>query len=140
MERIKIANTDPEIEGCFPVMVQLRPQVDKDSFVERIRRQMTNGYQLAFVESQGLVVGVAGFRVYENLWLGKFLYVDDLVADERNRSKGVGKRLFRWLTDFARANGCSHLELDSGVQRFGAHRFYLREGMDISDHHFSLKL
>ncbi len=26
------------------------------------------------------------------------------------------------------------LQLDSGVQRFGAHRFYLREGFHISSH------
>jgi hypothetical protein len=32
------------------------------------------------------------------------------------------------------------LELDSGVQRFAAHRFYFRERMWISRHHFSLEL
>jgi hypothetical protein len=30
--------------------------------------------------------------------------------------------------------------LDSGVQRFGAHRFYLRRRMDITSHHFALDL
>ena len=28
----------------------------------------------------------------------------------------------------------------SGVQRFGAHRFYLRHGMNITSHHFQLEL
>jgi len=32
------------------------------------------------------------------------------------------------------------LHLDSGVQRFSAHRFYLSKRMEISSHHFSLKL
>jgi hypothetical protein len=27
-----------------------------------------------------------------------------------------------------------------GVEKFGAHRFYLRNRMNISSHHFSLKL
>jgi hypothetical protein len=40
----------------------------------------------------------------------------------------------------ARATGCAKLELDSGVQRFDAHRFYLRKRMIISSHHFSLEL
>ena len=31
------------------------------------------------------------------------------------------------------------LHLDSGVQRFGAHRFYLASRMDIIAHHFSMK-
>ncbi|MGZ5001726.1 MAG: GNAT family N-acetyltransferase, partial [Chthoniobacterales bacterium] len=30
--------------------------------------------------------------------------------------------------------------LDSGVQRFDAHRFYLMKRMKISSHHFSLEL
>jgi hypothetical protein len=40
---------------------------------------------------------------------------------------------------YALEQGCRQLELDSGVQRFGAHRFYLREGFDISSHHFSIE-
>ena len=30
------------------------------------------------------------------------------------------------------------LDLDSGVQRFPAHRFYLGQGMAITAHHFAL--
>jgi len=40
----------------------------------------------------------------------------------------------------ARAEGCAQFQLDSGVQRFGAHRFYLMKRMDITAHHFGLKL
>lgn len=40
----------------------------------------------------------------------------------------------------ARAAGCSVLDLDSGVQRFDAHRFSLRERRHISSHHFSKRL
>jgi hypothetical protein len=40
----------------------------------------------------------------------------------------------------ARAEGCAEFHLDSGVEKFGAHRFYLRNRMNISSHHFSLKL
>jgi hypothetical protein len=32
------------------------------------------------------------------------------------------------------------LDLDSGVTRFDAHRFYLRERMHIQSHHFALAL
>jgi hypothetical protein len=36
----------------------------------------------------------------------------------------------------AAAAGCSVLDLDSGVQRHDAHRFYFREAMHISSYHF----
>jgi GNAT superfamily N-acetyltransferase len=83
---------------------------------------------------------VAGFRVGENLPDGRHLHVDDLVTDQAARSAGHGERLFRWLVEEARRNGCSALTLESGVQRFAAHRFYLRQRMEIRAHHFVLPL
>ena len=44
------------------------------------------------------------------------------------------------LRDIARKRGCQYLHLDSGTQRKQAHRFYLREGMEISNFHFDEKL
>ena len=66
--------------------------------------------------------------------------MDDLVTDAADRSKGYGDAMLDWLTDYAKMQTCEYLNLDSGVQRFGAHRFYLRKRMDIVCHHFSLKL
>ena len=56
------------------------------------------------------------------------------------RSAGYGGQLFDWLVERARAEGCRTLELDSGVQRFDAHRFYLVRRMSIVSHHFRLVL
>lgn len=137
---IRIASTDEEIRGCFPVMVQLRPHLDEADFVHRIRRQMAGGYALGYLEDEGEVRAVAGFRLMDNLFAGRVLYVDDLVTDESTRSRGYGKTLLDWLIERARAEGCDSLELDSGVQRFDAHRFYLTNRMVISSHHFRLKL
>jgi hypothetical protein len=46
--------------------------------------------------------------------------------------------MIEWLKAHARELGCRQLHLDSGVQRFGAHRFYLRHGFNIASHHFSI--
>ncbi len=137
---IHIAESDAEIDRCYAVMAELRPHVPHSTFGSQVRRQMQAGFRLAWAEDQGNVVAVAGFRVSDSLFHGKFMYVDDLVTTESSRSQGHGKRLFNWLVNHAREHGCKHLELDSGVQRFEAHRFYLREGMQIRSHHFSLEL
>ncbi|HDN27991.1 MAG TPA: GNAT family N-acetyltransferase [Thioploca sp.] len=134
--QIHLAKTDEEIERCFPVMVQLRPHVKPSNFLPTVKSQMQNGYRLAFVESEGKILSVAGFRVGCNLAWGKHLYVDDLISDEYHRSMGAGKKLFGWLIEYAQAQSCQQLHLDSGIQRFQAHKFYLREGMKIASHHF----
>jgi GNAT superfamily N-acetyltransferase len=92
------------------------------------------------LESEGEVRAVAGYRYLESLFSGKFLYVDDLVTRVADRSLGFGGQLFDWLVKEAREHGCESLELDSGVQRFDAHRFYLLKRMNISCYHFRLKL
>ncbi len=137
---IRLAQTDADIQNCFPVMVQLRPHLVEEEFVARVRKQEKDGYRLVLFEEDGKVQAVSGFRTGESLSRGAFLYIDDLVTDESGRSQGFGQQLFDWIGDFAKANGCVQLHLDSGVQRFGAHRFYLKNRMDITSHHFSLTL
>ena len=138
---IRIAKTPKEILRCHPVMRELRPLwQNPEQFVERVQRQQKQGYQLAFVESNGEICAVAGYRVMESLFSGRFLYVDDLVTRECDRSRGFGGELLDWLIEQAREHGCENLELDSGVQRFDAHRFYFSKRMSISSYHFRIKI
>jgi GNAT superfamily N-acetyltransferase len=137
---IRLAATDSEIMACLPVLRQLRTDLVEARFVQRIRLQLSGGYQLCYLAEAGTVNSVAGFRLMENLASGRVLYVDDLVTDSAARSKGHGQKLLEWLLRQAQAAGCDTLELDSGVQRFEAHRFYLRNRMHISSHHFRINL
>jgi GNAT superfamily N-acetyltransferase len=141
IDRIAEAITPDEIARCWETMRELRPHVgDKEKFVERVQRQGKNGYHLGYVEAGGEIRAVAGYRILESLYSGRFMYVDDLVTRESDRSSGYGARLFDWLVSEARAAGCQNLELDSGVQRFRAHRFYFMQRMTISSYHFALPL
>lgn len=137
---IQLAESDSQILACFPVLAQLRPHLKQENFLAQVQRQKQNSYQLAFLERDGQVVAVAGFWISECLSWGRFLYVYDLVVDEAVRSKGYGQNLFKWLIEFATHRDCKQLHLDSGVQRFDAHRFYLQQRMNITAHHFSLNL
>jgi GNAT superfamily N-acetyltransferase len=137
---ISLAETPEDILRCYPVMAQLRPHLAESEFVERITRQQSQGYQLAFLQSGEEVPVVAGYRMLENLAWGRFCYVDDLVTAEGSRSTGMGQTMFTWLLEAAREAGCEQLHLDSGVQRFDAHRFYLTQRMAITSHHFGLTL
>lgn len=121
-------------------MRQLRPHLAEAGFVERIAAQRRQGYHLLAAVVAGQPAALAGFRVSENLAWGRFVYVDDLVTDEECRSRGYGGLLLDWLVDYCRDNGLAELHLDSGVQRFGAHRFYLQKRMDITCHHFGLRI
>ncbi|MBF2003876.1 MAG: GNAT family N-acetyltransferase [Synechococcales cyanobacterium M58_A2018_015] len=140
MPQLALATTDTEICRCFAVLSQLRPHLIESEFLERIRRQMQQGYQMLYAEEAGRVQAVAGFRLGESLAWGKFLYIDDLITDASARSQGYGTALWDWLIAYARSQGCQSVQLDSGVQRSAAHRFYFRQRMAINSYHFGLTL
>lgn len=138
---LALAEDDATRSRCWPVLRQLRPHLDEERFLAQARRQTAEaGWRLLYAARGGAVIGCAGFRIGEWLAWGRTLYVDDLVTDERERSRGVGRAMMAWLATRARAAGCAELHLDSGVQRFDAHRFYLVQGMHISAHHFAMEL
>ncbi|MBI4717795.1 MAG: GNAT family N-acetyltransferase [Planctomycetes bacterium] len=138
--RIAVADSDAEVTRCFPVVQELRPHLESESFRAQVRRQMKAGYSLVFLEVAGEIQALAGFRFGEFLAWGRILYVDDLVTRKAAQSHGYGGALFDWLVARAEAEDCDQLHLDSGVQRFAAHRFYLKHGMDITSHHFAMRL
>ena len=134
---MKIASSDEEILGCFDVLYELRPDMDKGSFLNTIRSMQNQGYILAFLAENGEVVSVAGFRVYFDLSVGgNALYIYDLVTAEKHRSKGYGEKLVMSLKSHANKENCTCIHLDSNTSRHGAHRFYLRNGLHIGAFHF----
>jgi len=138
---VRHARTESDLRRCFPALAELRPHVRETEFVGRIRRQQAAGYHLVFLAPpRQPAVTVAGYRVLECLMWGRFLYVDDLVTQSRQHSRGWGQQMFQWLIREARRLKCTELHLDSGVHRFAAHRFYLGQRLDITCHHFAMKL
>ena len=140
MGEVRLAESAAEIARCFPVMLHLRPLLVADEFVGRVNAQQAQGYRLAYLEHEGAVVAVAGFRVMEMLSSGRTLYVDDLVTDPAHRSHGHGKAMLDWLQGYAREAGCETFSLDSGTQRWEAHAFYFRERMRVTSFHFAKTL
>ncbi len=139
--RIAKATTPAEIGRAYEVMRELRPHhTDRKAFIRQVQRQIREGFRLTYLECDGEVRAVAGYRIYELLFSGRTLYVDDLVTRESDRSQGFGGQLVDWLIVEARREDCKAFTLDSGVHRFDAHRFYLMKRMKIASHHFTMEL
>ena len=118
---------------------QLRTALPAD-YAAKMRRVFAGGARMCVAVDGPVVAGVAVYRVYENTFQGRQLYVDDLVTDEKQRSSGVGRALLSYLEQKARAADLENLALDSGTQRQQAHKFYFREGMVVTSFHFGKRL
>ncbi|HEX7390377.1 MAG TPA: GNAT family N-acetyltransferase [Acidiphilium sp.] len=138
---LRHAETDADILACFPVMRQLRPHLSGEAeFLTRVRRQQGEGYRLLAAWEEDEAVGLAGYRLQENLIRGRFVYVDDLVVQDGRRSGGLGAKLLDEVARLAKSEGCVWLTLDTGLGNALAQRFYFRWGLLSTALHFGRAL
>ena len=141
MRKIKIAESDAEIENCYAVMAELRPHISQSEFLGAVKRQIEHhNFQLVYLSDDGEVKSVGGIRIAEWLAGGKYLEIEDLATKSGERSNGCGGELFDWIVEYAKRENCAQVKLVSHVRRFAAHRFYLKRRMNIEAHYFSLAL
>jgi ribosomal protein S18 acetylase RimI-like enzyme len=136
--RITVARSEQEIDDCYPLMAELRPRIQSDEFLPLVRRLAEIAdFQLAYL-TDGEIKAVASFRISEWLAGGRYLEIEDLVVKSEQRSRGYGSEIFDWLVEHAKENECRQVRLVSRVSRIDTHRFYLRKGMNLEAHYFSL--
>jgi GNAT superfamily N-acetyltransferase len=141
MRKIKIAESDEEIQNCYAVMTELRPRISPDEFLETVKRQTANyGFRLVYLSDGNEIKSVGGVRIAEWLAGGKYLEIEDLATKSGERSGGFGGELFDWIIDYAKRENCAQVKLVSHVKRYAAHRFYLNKRMIIEAHYFSMPL
>ncbi len=86
------------------------------------------------VDEEGAVLGYAFclFQQHINnniLTDIKTLYIDDLCVDEKNRGMHIGKQLYEYVIDFAKAQGCYNVTLNVWSCNESAMRFYEKCGL-----------
>jgi GNAT superfamily N-acetyltransferase len=130
--------------GVLSLLQQLWPnsQLDPAPLQRSFAALLASAGHFAFCAvSSGGTVGFATLFVRESLWQQARLgYIGELVVDAAFRSQGVGGALVHHLAEFAAAQGCSRLELDSAPHRTDAHRFYEHCGFERRSVLFSLPL
>lgn len=140
MELVDLPLGHPGWGLALQVLRELRTDLTSEVLEQVLTEGAPQGLRFLGAFDDDRCLGVAGWRLVATTSVLRKLYVDDLVASNGARSQGVGAALLRELEQRARDAGCRVLELDSGVQRYAAHRFYLRERMNINAHHFAKTL
>lgn len=138
--QIQIAQTKEDFLKCFDVMKALRPHLTPELFLELLPKMTEENYSLIFIEENNKAISACGFRYLTTLFDGRYIYIDDLTTLPEARGKGYAGALFDYVVEKAKVEGLKAVHLDSGHQRYDAHRLYLNKGMKIVYHHFRLEL
>lgn len=137
---IRKAESEEEILSCFDLLKILRPHIEKETFVEQVRHQENEGYQLMFISDDEGVKSVGGYRITHHLAWGKVLYVDDLITSPEARGIGFGTHLLKYLMGKAKEHKCDSIHLDTDIEKNDAHRLYLNLGLHVNCLHLSMEL
>jgi GNAT superfamily N-acetyltransferase len=96
--------------------------------------------ELVVARMDGEVVGVLQltfipYLTYQGGWRA---LIEAVRVDSKRRSQGLGKALFEWAIDRARAQGCHLVQLTTDKARADARRFY--EALGFVASHEGMKL
>lgn len=142
-------------EGDLPRIVELLAQLSPEDVGREdtssplpynyhlVFREMAQGKQhLLVAESRGKLIGTLVLVVVPNLSHKGTPYgiIENVVVDEKYRSKGIGEALITRAVDEARKAGCYKVTLTSNKRRTDAHRFYERLGFSRTHEAFRINL
>ena len=97
---------------------------------------MGDDSKLIFVFDDGAILGHAFCMITEVkndklLQDIKTLYIDDICVDEKARGQHVGKALYEYVRDYAKAIGCNNITLNVWEGNDAASSFYRNMGMKV---------
>jgi ribosomal protein S18 acetylase RimI-like enzyme len=125
----RLIQSAEDLKSVFPLMKQLREHLDETQFVDLVQSAMRDSrYQLLGFFEDGNCQGLMGYRILTDLVHGRHMYIDDLVVDEKTRSKGLGARLLSKAKEIARSENCKRLRLCTGADNNRGKDFYERNG------------
>jgi GNAT superfamily N-acetyltransferase len=117
-------------------------QWDPGSACLRLREAISSPLSAILVATDGglLVAFCTAYLELDSVRFGRRCWVEDFAVDPERRSRGIGAALLKAAKEWARNAGATHLELDSGLARTDAHRFYEREGGTRQSYTFGWQL
>ncbi|MBP0904478.1 GNAT family N-acetyltransferase [Mariniflexile gromovii] len=130
-----------EINTILPLVEKLNDyKVSLDVLKERFSEIVNQNYECAGIYNDKKLIGICGLWFCTRHYAGKSVELDHVYIDEDFRGKGLGKKFFEWIYNYAELKGCKTVELNSYTTNYASHKFYYNEGFNILGYHFLKKL
>lgn len=136
----QICTQKKEMLPHWALISQLNPAVTEDYLGEVLDDMIAHGYVMILIWDGDFCAGLSGVWVSTKIYSGKYLEMDNVVIDQGYRSKGLGKLLTDYVTQYAIEAGCRTMMLDAYLENDKAHAFYERAGFVRRGYHFIKKL
>ncbi len=145
-------NDIPQLAALFRQLHEHHIKIAPDShripfegyFEMKLRTLLEEGMQIFTEELDGVLVSYAAVSIFEReraeRTYAKIFYIEHFTVAENARRQGCGKRLFEFLKDYAKENGCDLIQLGAAAKNTEALSFYESMGMTPRTIRLELKL
>lgn len=107
---------------------------EKKYTTEELETLVKNDEKPMFVAEDDVILGYA-FCIFQHhgssMYNNTTLYIDDLCVSEKSRGYKVGTKLYEFVLDFAKKNGCYNVTLNVWDCNESAKIFYEKCGLSI---------
>lgn len=119
--------TKEDIDGILPLQSQIYRVKDLPQNAHRTLEELidSDSCDIFVAKEDDKVVGSGTIFYLKNPGHKKpFAFLEGVVVDNQNRSKGIGTQLSKFAIDLARQKGCYKIIFTSGLDRVDIHKFY----------------
>jgi GNAT superfamily N-acetyltransferase len=128
---IREARSDADYHTAYPIIRQLLPHLDMQTYARRMFVARATGYRMFVAEIGKEMIGLIGIVSNHNLHDGFVTYIEHVVVKDSHRGFGYGTKLIKFAEERARDEGCRLIELDTDIGHDEAERLYTRNGYVI---------
>jgi ribosomal protein S18 acetylase RimI-like enzyme len=134
---MKIKEINRFSQRVYDAVLRLLPQLDtglelpsKKHFKGILNSERTHFF-VAELDNKN-IVGMLTLAIYD-IPTGKKFWIEDVVVDESQRGRGLGRELILFAIEFARASGAHTIDLTSRSSRIAANQLYQDTGFVIRE-------
>ena len=80
---------------------------------------------------QGEIIGIASYFFAYYTWVGKSLYLDDLVVKQSERGQGIGSKLLDAIINIAKQENCKRVRWLVSEWNHPSIEFYKKRGVEM---------
>jgi len=135
----KILKDDMDL--VVPLIMELSEYQTEESLLKsRMGEMFDQNYECFAIYLKEEVIGTFGLWFMTRHYAGKSCEIDHVFIKPIYQNRGFGKEIFEYIFKYARGKGCETNELNSYVQNFKSHKFYMNLDYVIKGYHFLKKL
>lgn len=113
---------------------------NEDILKQRLLEMFDQNYECFGIYQKDRLIGVFGLWFMTRHYAGRSCEVDHIYINDEFQESGIGKSLFGFVHEYAESKGCETVELNSYVENFRSHKFFMNRGYVIRGYHFLKKL